>query len=518
MLNPFSYNVHDSKTLIPPSNCCKSFGHLLLFAQDKNIERGGVTHSNLIIRYHPLTLNRDSTKAIMTYVLLRQCHNVFSINSVFCILYFFCRLNLKNNHYMAKKRVHGDSKNLKNVFSFKLLLALLLLTTISYVSSLPPNPNVLADSPSFSRQEVRDDVRDGINVNGLAGTQKRDDYKDTLDNSTDIQKITYLSEGKNLNATLWLGGGNFMENGALEGAKALVYGMLIDVDSNPKTGFQGVDYQQEIQWTNSTNTWNLFLGEYRSVDDPSGKNPVDYLKILDIKQNHTGFFVDHEPYVTSSLPLEDLAFPNKFQVMYYAIVIYDYSNMLVDLGSWIDIPPPDVTISTLPNPVVIRQGEQENVAVQLKSNEGFISQVVKFLPINNYSKIDIEPNNITSEQLVAEPSLSNNGPTTFKIKAASDAAIGEYTIPVLANISTGAVFPSQFLKISNYTFSIPTKGNVLRVANLTMSVIEPITVQEHIKEFWATYGGLLSLVGAGFGGALATYVLDRIRNRKKEGR
>ena len=96
------------------------------------------------------------------------------------------------------------------VFSFRLLLVLSLLlllitTTISY-APMPFFSKVLADSPSFSRQEVGDDERDGININGLAGMQTADDYKDPLDNSTDILKITYLSDAKNLNASLWLGG------------------------------------------------------------------------------------------------------------------------------------------------------------------------------------------------------------------------------------------------------------------------------------------------------------------------
>ena len=93
------------------------------------------------------------------------------------------------------ERVYEHSKYASS-FLFKVLLALflLLLTTISYVSMLVSN--VLADSPSFSRQEVGDDERDGININGLAGTQARDDYKDPLDNSTDILKITYLSDRK----------------------------------------------------------------------------------------------------------------------------------------------------------------------------------------------------------------------------------------------------------------------------------------------------------------------------------
>ena len=408
------------------------------------------------------------------------------------------------------------------IFSFRLLLLLslllLLITTISYAPLAISK--VLADSPSFSRQEVGDDERDGININGLAGTQTVDDYKDPLDNSTDILKITYLSDARNLNASLWLGG-NFTKDPAAKGAEAMVYGMLVDIDSNPQTGFQGVDYQLEVQWMNSSKIWNMFLGEYPSVDNASLRDPAEYLKILDIKQNYTDFFVDNKPYITLSLPLDDVAFPSKFEAMYYGIVIYDSSNMVVDLGSWIDIPPADLAISTLPNPVIIRQGEQKNVAVQLKSNDGVISDVASFLPIENYSKIDIQSNRMdelegggTGGSGSELQSSSNRGPTTFITKVASDAEIGEYTIPILVNMSTGSVFPSEFLRLSNFTFSVPTKGNILTVANLTMTVTEPVTTQEQIKEFWGAYGGIISLVGAGFGGGLASYVLDRMKSRK----
>jgi hypothetical protein len=402
------------------------------------------------------------------------------------------------------------------VLSFKrlLVLSLLILITISYIPML--TLNVLADSPSFSRQEVGDDEHDGININGDAGTQSVDDYKDPLDNSTDILKITYLSDAKNLNASLWLGG-NFSENPASKGAQAVVYGMLLNIDSNPKTGFQGVDYQLEVQWMNSSKIWNMFLGEYPSVDDASLKDPADYLKILDIKKNYTDFFVDDKPYVTLSLPLEDVAFPSKFKAMYYGIVIYNSSNMVVDLGSWIDIPPANLAISTLPNPVIIRQGEQKNVAVQLKSNDGFISNVASFLPIENYSKIDVQPHNIdelNSDVGGNDVSSSNMGPRTFLIKVSSDAEIGEYIVPILVNMSTGSVFPSDFLRLAKFNFSVPTKGNILTIANMTITVTEPVTAQEQIKEFWGAYGGIISLVGAGFGGGLASYVLDRVKSRK----
>jgi hypothetical protein len=291
----------------------------------------------------------------------------------------------------------------------------------------------------------------------------------------------------------------------------------VGVDSNPRTGFQGVDYQLEVQWMNSSKIWNMFLGEYPSVDDPSAKDPADYLKILDIKQNYTDFFVDNRPFVTLSLPLEDVAFPSKFKAMYYAIVIYDSSNIVVDLGSWIDIPPANFAISTLPNPVIIRQGEQKNIAVQLKSNDGFTSNVASFLPLENYSRIDIQPsNNMDELEGGDESSSSDMGPTTFVTRVSGDTEIGEYTIPILVNMSTGSIFPSEFLRLSNFSFSVPTKGNVLTVANMTITVTEPVTTQEQIKEFWSAYGGIITLIGAGFGGGLASYVLDRVKSRKNK--
>jgi hypothetical protein len=169
----------------------------------------------------------------------------------------------------------------------------------------------------------------------------------------------------------------------------------------------------------------------------------------------------------------------------------------------------------LPNPLVIRQGEQKNVAVQLKSDEGFISDVAGFSPIENYSKIDMQANDM-DELANGESSQTDTGPTTFNIKVSGDAEIGEYTIPMVVNMSTGSVFPSEFLRLSNFGFSVPTKGNVLAVANLTLSVIEPITFQDQIKEFWIAYGGIITLIGAGFGGGLASYVLDRAKNRKSK--
>src|SRR5919106_4601532 len=81
-----------------------------------------------------------------------------------------------------------------------------------------------------ARQEINVGSRDGIQVNSSADSQTRADYRDKLDNSSDIQKVTYFSDGKTLNVTMWLGD-NIPKNPTREGANNLVYGILIDVDN-----------------------------------------------------------------------------------------------------------------------------------------------------------------------------------------------------------------------------------------------------------------------------------------------
>jgi len=75
--------------------------------------------------------------------------------------------------------------------------------------------------------------------------QTKVDYKGLMDNSSDIQRVTYFSDGKTLNATLWLGG-SIKQIPSRYGASTVVYGMLIDSDNNPATGKYGVDYQKEL--------------------------------------------------------------------------------------------------------------------------------------------------------------------------------------------------------------------------------------------------------------------------------
>jgi hypothetical protein len=384
-----------------------------------------------------------------------------------------------------------------------IILPLVVLFTITVYK--PLFHEVLAASPAFTRQETIDGFHDSIQVNGMGSSQTRDDdyYNRMLDESIDIQRITYFSNGTILNATIWLAGG-FNENPSINESNATVfYGILIDADSQQQTGMEGVDYQVEVQWSNETQTWNKIEIEYSS--------PF-HNRTLDIKENYTGFSKNNERYVLLDVNLRDIIYPTKYKVMFYAGAIHDYSNMRLDYTNWVDIPPLEYIIATLPNPVIVRQGEEKIIGIQLKSTTGFVPNVTNFMPTEGYSSIELE---FSGDKL--NKSFYGIEPAPFKIKVPNNAQVGQYSIPIAANTSTGSAFPyNEFLRLSSVNLPpISTEGHKIALANLTISVVEPLTVQEQVKDFWSVYGVPINVIGAGFAGGLATYLFDYLRSRKK---
>ena len=218
-----------------------------------------------------------------------------------------------------------------------------------------------------------------------------------------------------------------------------------------------------------------------------------------------------------SLDLESMTSPSKYRVLFYSLLVYNNNaKSVVDLTSWIDIPPSSYTFSTLPSPLVLRQGERMDIGVQLKSSSGLQPQDVSFIPSQNYSDIKV----------IVNPDKPSNGssstsfgvaPTQFTIQVPNDAQVGQYSIPIMVNVSIGSLFPSKFIDIPNFNLSVPTQGFITQQANLSLSVMKPPTTAEQIKDFWSAYGALISLMGAGFVGGLSTYIFDYLKNRKKSG-
>jgi len=85
-------------------------------------------------------------------------------------------------------------------------------------------------------------------------------------------------------------------------------------------------------------------------------------------------------------------------------------------------------------------------------------------------------------------------------------------IPVLGNVS----MESSKLGLPSIDASILGQSYFTIKPNLTITVVNPPTFDDKFKEFWSSYGQVISLLGAGFVGAFSTHIIDLIKERKKE--
>jgi hypothetical protein len=232
-------------------------------------------------------------------------------------------------------------------------------------------------------------------------------------------------------------------------------------------------------------------------------------RILNVDQNYSGFFRNNQNYVLLSLELNTIFSPHSYKLMFYSTAMYGKSIFIYDLSSLIDIPPPQYTVLTLPNPVILRQGEQKIIGVQLKSTTGFIPELINFIIEERQPNLDVifNPDKLNTSSFGVEPA-------PFKTALLKNAQIGQYTIPLLANISTGSSFPLNVF-FGQFNATISTRGFKAVPSNLTISVIEPLSIQEQVKDFWSVYGSIISIVAAGFAGSLSTYVFDHLRRRRE---
>jgi hypothetical protein len=130
-------------------------------------------------------------------------------------------------------------------------------------------------------------------------------YKSPLDLVIDIQKVTYYSDGKNLNATLWLRNKTITDPTKF-GIVVLLYGALFDIDNNPGTGKFGIDFQHKIQCNNYSKEWNSFI-----IERPF----ENYFNTVFSQQNYTGI-QENVNFVVMSQDMKHFTLPEHFKLLY----------------------------------------------------------------------------------------------------------------------------------------------------------------------------------------------------------
>jgi hypothetical protein len=409
-------------------------------------------------------------------------------------------------------------------------ICLTLLTDILIIISLCLSPVLLLSqttqaSPPFPRQFMLDDQNDWQPFSVLPNSNCTN-ILNTIQ-IPDMTGVTYFSDGKFLNATIWLSG-PFKEVPKPE-IRPAIYGMNIGiVQSNNMT--VNVDYTTSVHWNISNHAWSIATDELLANDR----------RTLWEDDNYTGFFdnTGNKGHVSLSLDLKGVSHPSQFALIFYMIdVIITKGNVcgIVDVANnAVYIPPPEFSVSAFPNPLEIRQGETETIELKVNSTTPItFTQPSAILSVGLAPDgIEIDPNEISLP--------SANIPSShLDVKVSNTVKPASYTLPIHSNIS----FPitvdlDPFL--SSFNTTLP-KGSPLRLmgsfnttlpkgsplSNITLSTISPIPVdfdvivkpypiEEKFKDFWNTYGGPIGLIAGGFAAGLSALLIDKLKRRSKQ--
>ena len=339
------------------------------------------------------------------------------------------------------------------------------------------SPQAFAISPAFPSQEITDKQNDWINM-----TNK--EPSSSGDRSTDILAADYFSDGKILNATLWL---YFPFKDHPTHYSQITEGMLIDADCNRNTGYGGLDYLFEIGWRNNTKSWNQELWAL---------SPTQEQKTLDIKDNYTGFFEKGKAYVVLPLNLSLIHYPTKYKVTFYAEAKKGNNDSFVtDFSRSVAIPPLELAITTSPASLTLRPGDNKTIELKVNSTKGF--EPIVFLSTAKNQSADIKSNIKFNKLRIPSYGMAT---TPVTIAASENAASRPYTLVIFAN----STFPQEdlikeFTPAKTTTNSLIPKSqdksqNVISQSTMGLTVEDPLTFEEKISEFWSKLGNPITFL------------------------
>ena len=363
-------------------------------------------------------------------------------------------------------------------------------------------------SPSFELQEMINENHDWFQTYGNSDLNLKNNY-------TDILAVNYLSDGETLNATLWLNAGisNYTDFSLKRPLNKISYGMLIDADSNSETGYRGADYDFYVELTGG------HLSAYIYQLSSTGG-----YKLIGSNTNFTEVYDESGAYLGSvdfTLDLDTINNPGNYNLLFYSAESFG-SNEVRQFTNWVSIPPPTLQVTTSPEDISIRQGENMMVPARIKSSTGFSNDVVNITLSGDKNSEYAIASGFNSSEIVVN--VERIQPPLFKIDIPKETPLGIYSIPLIVTIrepseavitkpinvdsSGGKVDPE--VEISK---KYPTVGYLTKPINLTVTVVAPKTINDHFKEFWGTYGSFIGIFAGAFIGAFAKVLFDK---RKKE--
>ena len=361
-------------------------------------------------------------------------------------------------------------------------------------------------SSAFANQEITDPGFDWIIMKNNTHT-KYGDY------STDIDSVDYYSNGKMLNATLWLYFPFQVNQSHLN--EEVNYGMYIDADFNEKTGYHGIEYKYEIHWDSLSDKWTRVLQKWSHFG-----------KTLDLDNqtiSYTNFSKRDSNYVRLSADLGAMLFPEKYKVVFYAEAKRE-GNLISDLTRTVAIPPPEIILTSTPNSVELRKGETKTIEVKVHTTQGYKPTV----NLNASSQSDLLTLDFTQNDTTVIPTSTVRIPSygiatvPLTIRAVDNATIAPVTLFINANSSFP---PDELIKSESFSrdrtdSSLPPfppnpSENIFTSLSLLLTLKESLTLQEQISNFWNILGAPISFA-YGILAGISPWIYTKLKDKLKK--
>jgi hypothetical protein len=332
---------------------------------------------------------------------------------------------------------------------FILLLAVLFIITAIY--KIYPKQEAIAGRGTLPAVSANDRSNDSVAATKNAAQCLA--WPSSL--PSDILATQYYTDGKSLNATVWLSSPIKREAN-----------YTMNLNSSPIYNSTS-SYEVTISWDDKNGTWTKAVEQLSSNPGTDKEIGPSERKIIEKTGNYTGFYTKGKNYIDFSVDLNKLAIPEEYNLLFYATDLYTSKDGFYcgfrDSTDVFSIPPPNLTISASPPSIELSPGEEKNIELNLNSSSkrgALISLLTKNL--TNTLEIDSIPDKIFVP-------ASGSIPVQLHLKALKDASLGNYVLPFYAQITLPTrVANSATDNILNNT----------RAANVTKDTAVTITVSK----------------------------------------
>ena len=409
------------------------------------------------------------------------------------------------------------------------ILFVFVFVSLIILQGLRPS-NISAISPSFSRQELVDPIGDWSLIKPsseysalkvLEGRELRvKSAQNTSECSTgnhsypfpDIAGVSYFSTEGRLNASLWLS--SPFKEPPLNASNWLsppfnnipwykaYYVMALGIPSTYDT--RGTDYQVRIKWDVFGKNWT------RTIEEVA---PTNETRILDLSNNHTGFFRKGKSHVDFSLNLNNVTSPNEYRLLFYAAILFVKDSrfcVMTDISNKVYIPPPNFILYTEPKSVFLRPGDQKIVEVKVKSDSDVNALVsLRATSQTNDTELTLTPGNLS----IAPYSISSS---LLKVKASDDSQPHPDTSLVFANISIPTESSLRGRNIAYEKLNNSQSESIIENSNLTIGILPALTASEHFNSFLTSWFNPITGVWATISSIVSGILAWKIWHRRKQ--